>query len=330
MSQTESSVSFSALGSTAVVAVVQPSELLRARETVQRVIDEFDRACSRFRGDSDLSALNAAAGEPRRVSPLLLEAVLAALRAARLTDGDVDPTVGQALLALGYDRDYEELGSPQARARSISIVPVAGWRSIEVDEAEPMIRVPRGVLMDLGATAKALAADHAARAAHTACGTGVLVSLGGDISISGEAPPDGWRVRVTDDHRSSVEAPGQWITLRSGALATSSITARRWQIGSERAHHLVDPDSGRPVSSAWRTASVCAATCLDANIASTAAIVRGEPAIGWLRDLGLPSRLVGVDGSVRHLAGWPSDGDDLVSVRDPTPVYAGEVPLWAA
>jgi thiamine biosynthesis lipoprotein len=61
----------------------------------------------------------------------------------------------------------------------------------------------------------------------------------------------------------------------------------------------------------WRTASVCAASCLDANIASTAAIVRGSRAVEWLEGLGLPSRLVGVDGTACHVAGWPAAGDDL-------------------
>jgi thiamine biosynthesis lipoprotein len=330
MNESESRVSFPALGSIAVVAVAQPARLALARDSVARTVAAFDVACSRFREDSELSALNAAAGNAMRVGSLLLEAVREALRAARLTEGDVDPTVGQALIALGYDRDFEQLQSVQARSRTISFVPVPGWRSIEIDDDASTIRVPRGVTLDLGATAKALAADHAARSAAALAGCGVLVSLGGDISIAGPAPDSGWRVRVTDDHRAGTDAPGQWITLRSGGLATSSTTVRRWQLGVHKAHHLLDPASGRPVSSAWRTASVCAATCLDANIASTAAIIRGERAVAWLRELELPSRLVGVDASVRHLAGWPSDGDDLAAVREPTPVYAGEVPQWAA
>jgi thiamine biosynthesis lipoprotein len=139
----------------------------------------------------------------------------------------------------------------------------------------------------------------------------VLVALGGDISIAGAAPEEGWRVRVTDDHRSEPSAPGQWITLRSGGLATSSTTVRRWVTSSGSAHHLVDPSTGDSANGPWRTVTVSAATCLDANIASTAAIVRGERAVGWLESLGLPARLVGADGSVRHLAGWPADGDDL-------------------
>jgi thiamine biosynthesis lipoprotein len=141
----------------------------------------------------------------------------------------------------------------------------------------------------------------------------VLVSFGGDLRIAGAAPADGWRVRVTDDHRAGELAPGQWISLRTGGLATSSVAVRRWQTDAGVAHHLVDPATGGSVDSVWRTVSVCAASCLDANIASTATIVRGSRAVEWLEELRLPSRLVRGDGTVCHVAGWPSAGDDLPS-----------------
>jgi thiamine biosynthesis lipoprotein len=248
---------------------------------------------------------------------LLLEAIEAAVRAATLTDGDVDPTVGRALIALGYDRDFGELPSdgsiPMPRLGA-----VPGWRTVEIDSAAAMVRVPRGVALDLGSTAKALAADHAAAAAAEAAGCGVLVSLSGDLAIAGPPPATGWSIRVTDDHRSDFAAPGQSITLFSGGLATSSTAARRWKTSEGVVHHLVDPSTGGPVQSHWRTVSVAAATCLDANIASTASIIRGEAAIDWLTGLGLPSRLVTVGGAVWHLAGWPTDADDLpVAVPQP-------------
>jgi thiamine biosynthesis lipoprotein len=343
MSELESSVSFPALGSVAFVAVEDPRRLADARAAVAETVVEFDIACSRFREDSELCALNAAAGSEVRVSPLLLEAVGVALRAARLTDGDVDPTVGEALIALGYDRDFGAL--EDAGARAVSIASVPGWRTVRVDLERSTIRVARGVKLDLGATAKALAADRAAARAGALAGCGVLVGLGGDIATFGPAPGDarrdgwrdggwrdgggrdggwrdgggrdggwrdgGWRVRVTDDHRAGVDAPGQWISIRSGGLATSSTTVRRWRAGSGFAHHVVDPATGAPVDAVWRTVSVTAASCLDANIASTAAIVRGAAAAEWLASLGLPSRLVSTAGTVTHVAGWPASGDDL-------------------
>jgi thiamine biosynthesis lipoprotein len=227
--------------------------------------------------------------------------------------------VGGALIALGYDRDFADvLASADVHdsapaASSLPRASIPGWRTVHVDRDAGTIRVPAGVTLDLGATAKALAADRAAAAACAAAGCGVLVSFGGDLALVGTGPVGGWRVRVTDDHRADVTATGQWISLRSGGLATSSVAVRRWQTASGVVHHLVDPRSGGSAESVWRTVSVTAASCLDANIASTAAIIRDTAAVAWLTELGLPSRLVGADGSVRHVAGWPTSGDDLPS-----------------
>ena len=320
MSERPSYASFPALGSTAVVAVTDPAALEHAQAAVEEVLAAFDRACSRFREDSELCAVNAAAGAAVLASPLLLDAVEAALRAAKVTDGDVDPTVGEALVALGYDRDFALIGGggapPGPSAAPVGIALVPGWRTVQVDREAGTVRVPAGVTLDLGATAKALASDRSAVAASEAAGCGALVSLGGDLAIAGPVPDEGWEIRVTDDHRAELSAPGQSITLRAGGLATSSTTVRRWHTGSGPAHHLVDPATGRSATGVWRTVSVTAASCLDANIASTAAIIRGERAVEWLESLGLPSRLVSASGTVRHVAGWPTDGDDLPGEGD--------------
>jgi thiamine biosynthesis lipoprotein len=164
------------------------------------------------------------------------------------------------------------------------------------------------VVLDVGATAKALAADRAARAAAEACGCGVLVSVGGDVATAGEAPRGGWRVRVTDDHRSPPGAPGQTIAIRCGGLATSGTAVRRWRSGGDSAHHIIDPTTGAPAQTPWRTVSVAAADCAQANIAATAAIVRGKRATAWLERISLPARLVDAHGRVTVLAGWPRDG----------------------
>jgi FAD:protein FMN transferase len=317
------SASFPAFGSTAMVVTSDGDRLSAAIDAVKRTVAEFDLACSRFREDSELSALNRAGGREVRVSALMLEAVRAGLRAAELTDGDVDPTLGDALIALGYDRDFElglvGQGADEARGaggaawpqRPLRFASVAGWRTIRTDAEAGTVALGPGVSLDLGATAKALAADHAAASAQAEAVSSVLVNLGGDLAIAGPAPPEGWQIRVTDDHRSGLDAPGQWITLRSGGLATSSTMARRWRSGGVTVHHVLDPASGRPTDGGWRTVSVTAATCLDANIASTAAIVRGERAPAWLAGLNLPSRLVSDAGIAHHVAGWPSAGEEL-------------------
>jgi thiamine biosynthesis lipoprotein len=309
-SQLQDRMRFDAFGTVGLVAVADAhgGALESAVASVRRVVSDFDQACSRFRPDSELSLLNGSSGDSVPVGPVLLDAVSAALRAARLTEGDVDPTVGEALIALGYDRDFDSLPVP-AVSRPVASIP--GWRTVRVDSSGGTVRTAPGVVLDLGATAKALAADRAAACARDAAGCGVLVSFGGDLAVVGDAPADGWRVRVTDDHRAGVDAPGQWISLRSGGLATSSVLVRRWRVESGVEHHVVDPSTGRSVDAVWRTVSVAAASCLDANIASTAAIVRGERAPEWLESLRLPARLVRSHGGVTYVAGWPSEGDDL-------------------
>jgi thiamine biosynthesis lipoprotein len=315
MRHAEERATLEAFGSTALVAVTDAGALAAARAVVERVVAEFDHACSRFRDDSELSLVNAAAGAAVRVGPVLLEAVTVALRAARLTGGDVDPTVGQALISLGYDRDFAALSLGEDGAVALPgvrpLASVPGWRTVTVDPELGTIRVAGGVSLDLGATAKALAADRAATEASAAAGCGVLVSFAGDLAIAGSAPAEGWRIRVTDDHRSGFDAPGQWISLSSGGLATSSTVVRQWRTDTGTAHHLIDPLTGRSADSVWRTVSVSASSCVDANIASTATIVRGEKAAPWLEALALPSRLVRTNGTVLHVGGWPSDGDDL-------------------
>jgi thiamine biosynthesis lipoprotein len=291
---------------------------------VEEELDAIDRACSRFRADSEIVRLNSSAGRFVRVSPLLSEALKLALRAADLTAGDVDPTIGTALVLAGYDRDWRLLDPPGGSTRSrtehpgklqrapeINVQVVSGWRSVALDRDGRSVRVPAGVTLDLGATAKAWAADRAVDAAALAGGCGALVGIGGDIAVSGTAPADGWQIRVTDDHRSAPSAPGQAVSILSGGLATSSVTARRWSYGGRTMHHIIDPATGAPVRASWRTVSAAAATCADANIATTAAIVRGATAADWLEGLGMPARLVGEDGHVRTVGGWPTHAEVL-------------------
>jgi thiamine biosynthesis lipoprotein len=305
--------SFPALGTGAVVVVTEGAALDAASAAIQAELAEIDLACSRFRADSELTAVNAAAGHWAPASALLLDAVGAALRAARLTGGDVTPTVGEAMVLLGYDRDFAALPALD-RAPVVRAGAVPGWQAIRLDRRRGRLRVPAGVQLDLGATAKALAADRAAARVVAAVGggCGVLVGLGGDIATAGPAPAGGWRIRVTDWHGAGPQAPGQTVRLDGGAVATSSTTVRHWRRGGERIHHIVDPATGRPAPVVWRTVSVAAATCLDANVAATAAIVRGAAAPAWLGALGLSARLVRPDGRVTRVAGWPPDAGEEV------------------
>ena len=307
MSEQLSSADWNAIGTTIRLVVTDGTQLGAAREMLADDLAALDAACSRFRADSELMRLDASAGQPTMVSPLLAEAIRAALRGALLTDGDVDPTVGRAMESIGYDRDFASVPA-QGGALRISVRHVPQWRQIELDDAAGLLTVPVGVRLDLGATAKAWAADRSAERIARELSCGVLVSLGGDIAVAGEVPPGGWSIRVQDvtgDPFTPAEGPTGVIAIRAGGLATSSTSARRWQRGGDLMHHILDPRTGRPADSDWRTVSVAASSAVDANIASTAAIIRGKSATGWLAKLGLPARLVAVDGSVTTLAGWP-------------------------
>jgi thiamine biosynthesis lipoprotein len=329
-----------ALGTTARVVVWPPVWTGRVLAAVDVELALLDQQASRFRDDSEISRLHSVLAVPadvedpplRRsglVSEGLAEAIAVALAAAEWTGGLVDPTVGGALAGLGYDRDFATL--PQDPGGDTgSAVPrcVPGWRWVRLDGRR--LRLAAGVLLDLGATAKGLGSDRAARAA-AACvpGGGVLVSLGGDIAVAGEAPLGGWPVLVSDEPEQHSrepaapgagqvcvpeEPPGQQVRLLAGALATSSVRCRQWRRGGRTLHHIVDPRTGLPAVGPWRTASVAAANCAEANAAATAAIVAGEQAPGWLTANGLPARLVAHDGSVRLLSGWPATEGGLVKV----------------
>ena len=296
-----------ALGTTAQLVVTDATRLTEARTAVEQVLRDIDVAASRFRDDSEITRLNRADGHWVPIGPLLAQALRIALDAAAWTGGAVDPTVGAALIDHGYDRTYS-LVEPDGPAVAVRIRPVAGWQAVELDDAGPRARVPSGVIVDLGATAKGFAADLAATAAAAATECGVLVNLGGDISVEGPAPADGWAVTVTDSSELDRPTGGnddQTVVIHAGGLATSSVTARRWRRGGSELHHLIDPRSAAPVRGPWRTVSVTAVTCALANAASTAAVVLGADAPGWLREREMHARLVRHDGSVVYVGGWP-------------------------
>jgi thiamine biosynthesis lipoprotein ApbE len=300
---------WTALGCLVHLTVTEPGVLAAARALLEADLAALDAACSRFRPDSELAGLDRAGGKPTRVSPLLAGAVAVALRAAELTGGDVDPTVGEAMAAAGYDRDFT-LVPPDGPAVNLVVRAVPGWHQVRLDQAAGTLTMPPGVRLDLGATAKAWTADRSAARIAAALGGGVLVGLGGDISVAGPAPDGGWRIRVQDVTGLPDEdprGPATVVAITSGGLATSSTTARRWRRGGSVLHHILDPRTGLPPAPVWRTVSVTAATCADANAASTAAIIRGDAAPGWLAGLRLPARLVTDTGRVETVAGWPAE-----------------------
>ncbi|WP_431239775.1 FAD:protein FMN transferase [Mycolicibacterium aichiense] len=284
------------------IIVTDPDALAAARCAVDAELDAIDAAASRFNPDSEINALTRS-GRPTKVSELLAELLGAALLAAQQTDGDIDPTIGARLIDLGYDRDIAAVDSSVPLVMSVS--QSADWSMVSLDGR--MVTVPLGVVLDLGSTAKAVAADRCAAQAHRITGAGVLVNLGGDIATAGDAPDEGWQVLVCDGD----DEPAAMVALSPGvALATSSTLRRRWRHGQRAMHHIVDPRSGWPAEPVWRTVSVVAASCLAANTVSTAAVIRGWRAVDWIRAQRLPARLVDSDGIVHTLGGWPAESSD--------------------
>jgi thiamine biosynthesis lipoprotein len=301
-----------ALGCAAVIEVTDPKSLVGAIEILHDEVDRIDRAASRFRSDSEITRVHQADGRRTAISPCLQEAIAVAMRVADATDGAVDPTVGAAVITLGYDRDFAQM--PADRAGSLpQPSPVPGWQTIELDPDAGTVRIPAGTLVDLGATAKALTADRIAQRVGASHNGGVLVALGGDIAVAGSPPPGGFLVGLAETS-SATHAPTS-VAIESGGMATSGSASRHWRLGGQPVHHIVDPSTGLPPAVMWRTVTVAAASCVDANAASTAAIVKGASAPAWLTRLDLPALLVSVDGRTERTAGWPAGDSEGLTPR---------------
>jgi FAD:protein FMN transferase len=214
-----------ALGTTARVVAWPPEQLARALGAVDRELIALDAQASRFRQDSEISQLNLSGNEQFFISDGLAEAIAAALASAYWTGGLVDPTVGQALVSWGYDRDFAAL-APQGKLSSVPD-PAPGYRSVHLDGR--LVCRGAGIVLDLGASAKGLGSDRAAQSALRAIGQpgGVLVSLGGDVAVAGQSPAGGWPILVTEDPGAMDSSPTQEVRLTRGALATSSVMCRR-------------------------------------------------------------------------------------------------------
>ena len=289
---------------TARLVVTEESALAEATAVVFEQLAKVDAAANRFLAGSEVSRLARGTGTPAAVSPLLAELIGVALAAAAATGGAVDPTLGGPLLDLGCpDLAAAEPTGPTAGPDrpQPSVRRRTSWRDVRLDGR--MVTLPAGTLLDLGATAKAHAADRCAVAVADRFGCGALVSLGGDLRAAGPPPDGGWQVLVQD----GPDEPASQVRLAgAAAVATSSTLHRTWRQGGRVRHHVLDPATCQPAAPVWRTASVAADTCVRANTWSTAALVRGHAAERDLRRAGVAARLVAADGAVVRLGGWPA------------------------
>jgi thiamine biosynthesis lipoprotein len=264
-----------AVGTTCAAAVAAgPDDEAGARAALAAAQEEVaacERELSRFDLASDLSRLNAAAGQWAPVGRRLLEALRLALRARDDTGGRFDPTVLPALVAAGYDRSFELLEERQARQAD-------GWRAgaaIKLDEQRGRARLEPGAAVDLGGIGKGYAARRAlvAMRATSPQLAGALVDLGGDIAVAGECPEGGpWLIAVADPRR-----PGETLAvlgLDRGGVATSGRDARRF--GPARSlHHLIDPETGESALAGPLTVTVVAEDAAEAEVHATTLAIAG-------------------------------------------------------
>ena len=256
-----------------------------AAERVERIFVREELRFSRFRPESELSRVNARAGRTTSVSSGFATLVAFALEAARRTRGRFDPTVLDAVISAGYDRDLDELLAG-ARGALRPPRPCGRWPEVTLHGGE--LRLPDGVGLDLGGVAKGWTVDLAADAAVRSGPRWAVVNAGGDLRIAGTPPSPGIGVAVEDPDDRETEILR--LVLGSGALATSSTTRRAWGAGL---HHLIDPSTGAPASSGVIQATTWAATCADAEVASKEALLEGERALDHL-----PAVLVTDDGCI--------------------------------
>jgi thiamine biosynthesis lipoprotein len=274
------------MGCEIAVAGASPDGVLR----IEALFDRRDGLFSRFKPDSELNRVNGAHGRVVRISPLFASALRAALDAAAATGGLVDPTVGSALEAAGYTVDFPRL-EPDPLPPGPGVP--GSWRSLRL--AGPLLFLPRDVKLDLNGVVKALAVDDSVGLLD---GDG-FVSAGGDLAARGEL---------------DVALPGgDAVRLVRGALATSGRSARTWLRGGRLQHHLIDPRTGLPADSPWEQVTVCAGTCLVADVAAKAAFLLGEAGPEWLDERGHAGRFLTSAGDEvmneawrRSLAGAPA------------------------
>jgi FAD:protein FMN transferase len=296
--------SFRAIGTTATVVVTDAAAADAAAVLLRNELEAIDLACSRFRDDSELQFVHAHAGETVPVGPLLFEALAVACDVATRTGGAVDPTVGNAIEALGYDRDLDAvLAAPPAPPPVLGRV--VGYSHVQLNPSDRTVRIPRGVRLDLGSSAKALASDRSAARITAAIGSGVLVSLGGDVAVAGPPPPGGWSVGIAHESSAAAADVDQVVSIQQGGLASSAPSARTWTAGGRAVHHVVDPATGDCAEAYWTLVSATGASCVEANLVTTAALVWGAAALERLAAFPQSVRLVRADGAVFSVNGWP-------------------------
>jgi thiamine biosynthesis lipoprotein len=283
------------------VHVLLPLDQGSAITPVRELFADWEARLSRFLAESELSQLNAHAGEPVVVSRLLFDVVQAGIEGARATDGAFDPTLLRQLVRVGYARSFD-LMSDSIEPAAQSPEEGGSWRQVVLDPRMRVITLPARCALDLGGIAKGMAVDAALELLRGRGVRAALVSAGGDLAVRGL--PNGasaWAVLAGDQPESQI------VPLVRGALATSGVGRRSWlQEGIPR-HHLIDPRNGEPAWTSLREVTVAASSCREAEVAATASFVLGpRQGADLLSRYRLAGRLTHDDGTQVTVGPWPS------------------------
>lgn len=268
----EARIEFRAMGTNCAVQVWAPSHAEELAHLARTRVEILEQCWSRFRASSELSLLNARAGQgPMEVSEDLHTLVAAMKHAWELTDGVFDPTVGAAMRAWGYDVTFAEVIA-RDYTTDVATRPAPGMGGVRIDGST--VALPTGVELDSGAIGKGLAADIIAREIHAAGAIGVLVDLGGDIVVRGRPGEDTWRIAVTDERAPDTVVRTFEINDEHAGIATSSVLRRRW---AGTRHHVIDPFTGAIADTGAVQVTVLAPTGAEAEVIATTALLDRTP-----------------------------------------------------
>jgi thiamine biosynthesis lipoprotein len=279
---------FSAMSTSLTAAAQGPAaEVREGFRQVEALVAAHERRFTRFSEQSELSALNRAAGGWFAASPEMIEVVSLAQRYHRETGGLFNPGILNALERAGYDRSIEKLRALERIEIPAHWPAPAGampeFRRVEIDERRGAIRLPQGLRIDLGGIAKGWIAEQAARRLSQFAPV-CSVEAGGDLfAIGVPAGEPGWMVGLEDPFHP--EENLLVLAVGPGAVATSSVIKRRWKAapGAPERHHLIDPRSGEPAETPWACMTVIAEHAAQAEVLAKAALIGGNESLFELR-----------------------------------------------
>jgi len=270
---------FPAMGTKVSMTLASHTSATEACEGVERMFERVERSCSRFDNASDLMRANTRPDEPHVVAPECLEIVAAALDAHRRSSGLFDPRILSELVTAGYDRSFDQM---PRRGGGDRITPRHGgrgsWRP-EIDPAAGSITIGQDPI-DLGGIGKGWAVDAAAQMLSKVASS-FMVNAGGDLVVMGDGPSGAeWTVAIEEPRDSTLTIAV--LSLRDVACTTSSTGRRRWQVGSEHRHHLIDPRTGRPAAGGLQSVTVVHGSTVVAETWSKSLLIAGADEFGGL------------------------------------------------